>query len=1141
MKKLVLLFSVFCSAAAFAQIIYPGTPTVGTVETVYDYSVSKCNTIDIPDAPARAFRDASGKINLIASHYTSWRMTGASFTSLTKDCDTIMGSHNDSDPSKFNDREWIVSTYTTDGINIHALVHDEYVPCGNANTCWYNAITYVSSSDSGKTFTHTTAPSQLVAASPYQSPYPTTHAPFGIFGGSNIIKMGTYYYKMVQLENHLLQNWGAGLIRTNNLSDPTSWRGWDGTGFNVQFVNPYTQSGYDPADKVLAPVSRDNIAKMCASITYNTYFGKYMVVDYTNAVVNGSTVYGFYYALSDDLINWSKPRLIMQTTSSWAVGGSLYASIIDHNDTTRNFEQAGQNCYLYYTKWNSGTYDRDLLRVPVTFNKEIVPSLVVNATTDASDKTPGDGKCLTTGNVCTLRAALEEANARPPYDGYDTLALPITFNISGNGVKTISPATLLPDVMYPVAINGYTQAGASMNSSAFNQGMNTAITVAVDADPNGSAIAFHNGNNVVKGLSFINGSIDFLYEEGYSKGKNHNTVSGCYIGMSANGTTPQASYININNQDYNTIGGTADSARNLVGGGIIITHANYNTIAGNYIGTTNAGDVTSGTTANGIEINDSSAYNTIGGSNGVSRNLISGANRGIVISGAQNHNNAIMKNYIGVANDGISPLGNVNSGILLSSATNNNTISGNIIANNSYDEAGIWLDSTNSNIIQSNYIGTDSTETVMIGNGGAGTFSAGIMLLNSSANNLIGGTSASLGNVIANNSGFGIEFYTNAGNGNSIFSNKIYDNAEMGIDLSSDYTPDVNDNGDADLGPNGSQNYPVLSGAYSNSTAVSIQGTLNSTSNSTFIIQFFSNTACDPSGNGEGKIFIGTDTVTTNGSGTATINSQFNLAVSAGSYITSLATNSTNSTSEFSSCVAVASINAPTIAHNTALTFCEGGSVVLSTASANSYLWSNGATTQSVTIDSAGSYTVTIDTVGLTSASTATTVIVNPSPNMSISGTTTICNGGATTLTASGGDTFVWSNGPSTATYTVHPSADTTYIVTGTITATGCHDTVSQHITVETCTGITNTSTQEIKVYPNPSSNGIFTLSVKNSTAKQLNIYITNVLGEKVYQSSEAIAADVSKSINISSFAKGIYSIKLELDAEVLVKQVMIE
>jgi CSLREA domain-containing protein len=1142
MKKIVLLLSLLVSIHAIAQIVYPGTPTTGTQEIIFDYSADKCNTIDIPDAPARAFRDADGTINFIASHYTTWRMTGNDFSSLVKDCTPVMTSDQDSDPATYNNNEWIVAPYTTDGINIHALVHNEYVPCGNANNCWYNSITYVSSSDSGRTYSHTTAPSHLVAASPYESPYPSTHVPFGLFGGSNIIFKDGYYYKMLQLETYQLQQWGAGIIRTNDLTDPTSWRGWDGTGFNVEFVNPYTESGFNPADKVLAPVSRDNIGKMCASLTYNTYFGKYMVVDYTIGEVNGALIYGFYYALSDDLINWSAKRLIMQTAATWAAGGSNYPSIIDHADTSRNFEMPGQDCYLYFTKWNSGTYDRDLIRVPVTFNKEIVASLVVNSTLDTEDKTPGDGKCLTLGNVCTLRAALQEANARPPYDGYDTLALPITFNIAGSGLKTISPASIYSDVFYPVHIDGYTQSGATANTSDFDQGLNTVIKIAVDATHGGPAISFHAGNNVLEGISFVNGAIDFLYEDEYSTNRNNNTIKGCFIGMEADGLTPGDAYININNQHSNIIGGITDADRNLIGGGILLTKADSNHIMGNYIGTTASGLASSGTSAHGIQIADSASYNLIGGTSVAERNLISGGNRGIMINYSHSHDNSVIGNYIGVGNDGVTEVGNANAGILLSDSTYNNIIQNNIIGDNSYDEAGIWIDNAHGNSIQSNYIGTDSTQTAQLGNGDPAAFAAGIMLLNSSSNNIIGGSNDTDGNVIANNV-FGISMYSNAGAGNSILSNIIYDNTEMGIDLFADYSVQANDANDTDSGPNDAQNYPELTGAYTNGTNVTVVGTFNSIASANYTIQYYSNTVCDPSENGEGKVLLATETVTADNSGNVNINAQINEVVATGAFITALATDANGNTSEFSACILVQSGITPVVTNNSGDTsLCDGDSILLTSSLADSYTWSNGDTTQSIVVYDAGTYSVTVDSAGFIGSSESVTIVGNPKPSVSISGLTLICNGGSTTLTASGADSFVWTGGPSTAAYTFSPTVTDTLIVTGTITATGCTDTASQIVTVETCTGIANnTENKVLTIFPNPTNDGLFTISIENSNASSITISIVNVLGKEIYKIEEQSAKDYTQTIHLKDVAKGIYYIRIHTTDETLTRKIVLK
>src|SRR5439155_16158389 len=97
----------------------------------------------------------------------------------------------------------------------------------------------------------------------------------------------------------------------------------------------------------------------------------------------------------------------------------------------------------------------------------------------------------------------------------------------------------------------------------------------------------------------------------------------------------------------------------------------------------------------------------------------------------------------------------------------------------------------------------------------------------------------------------------------------------------------ANDTQDADPGPNGLQNYPVLTSANS---AVVIQGSLNSVPNNPYRIDFFSSTAADTCGFGEGQIWIGAANVTTDGSGNATINVDFPGSLATGSVVTATAT-----------------------------------------------------------------------------------------------------------------------------------------------------------------------------------------------------------------------------------------------------------
>ena len=97
-----------------------------------------------------------------------------------------------------------------------------------------------------------------------------------------------------------------------------------------------------------------------------------------------------------------------------------------------------------------------------------------------------------------------------------------------------------------------------------------------------------------------------------------------------------------------------------------------------------------------------------------------------------------------------------------------------------------------------------------------------------------------------------------------------------------------------------------------------------------------------------------------------------------------------------------------------------------------SYLWSNGSTTNSITISPTATttYNVTVtDDKGCT-ANTSEAVNVNPLPTPTITGVNELCFGESTSLAASGGSSYVWSNGSTTSSITVSPTTTTTYSVT---------------------------------------------------------------------------------------------------------------
>ncbi len=141
----------------------------------------------------------------------------------------------------------------------------------------------------------------------------------------------------------------------------------------------------------------------------------------------------------------------------------------------------------------------------------------------------------------------------------------------------------------------------------------------------------------------------------------------------------------------------------------------------------------------------------------------------------------------------------------------------------------------------------------------------------------------------------------------------------------------------------------------------------------------------------------------------------------------------------------------PTITASGPVQFCAGGSVVLTTSTADAYLWSNGATTQSITVNTGGNYSVIVSNAdgcsSVASAATAVTVWTTPAqPTITASGAIQFCNGGSVTLTSSAASTYLWSNGATTQNITVN-AGGTYSIVTG--SADGCSSVASAPVTIE--------------------------------------------------------------------------------------------
>jgi Secretion system C-terminal sorting domain len=158
--------------------------------------------------------------------------------------------------------------------------------------------------------------------------------------------------------------------------------------------------------------------------------------------------------------------------------------------------------------------------------------------------------------------------------------------------------------------------------------------------------------------------------------------------------------------------------------------------------------------------------------------------------------------------------------------------------------------------------------------------------------------------------------------------------------------------------------------------------------------------------------------------------------------------------------IAVTAVTNPTatITASGATSFCSGGSVTLTANTGSTYLWSNGATTQSINVSSAGSYSVTVSqAAGCSKTSSATAVTVNPAPTNTVtaSGPTTFCNSSVTLTSGSATGSYLWSNGATSKSITVSTTGNYTCKVTST---NGCTS-LSTAIPVSASTGSTSTPT----------------------------------------------------------------------------------
>jgi parallel beta-helix repeat protein len=374
----------------------------------------------------------------------------------------------------------------------------------------------------------------------------------------------------------------------------------------------------------------------------------------------------------------------------------------------------------------------------------------------------------------------------------------------------------------------------------------TRIGKAVDSLP-GNIISGNGGDGV-----FVGGGATGTFIGGNTIGLS--TFGNARIANGGNGVTILAAY-------NNTIGGPLDS--NLISGntgdGICLCTGSAGTFVGvNVIGVDTLGSHAMGNGGDGIRI-AYSAGNHLAGGVDIPGLLIGGNTlNGIRLAGASSTGNEITGAAIG---GGLTiPIPNSLNGILIENGASNNKIGlagvGNVISANL--SSGVFISAGSGNEIRTNTIR---------GNG-----ASGIRIV--------------------------------SGIGNRLTLNRISSNGGLGIDLGAvGVTP--NDPDDSDSGPNGLQNFPLVASASAGGIETHVVGSLTSSASTTFRVEFFSSTACDPSAHGEGEVFLGSTDVSTDAIGVGLYDAI--LPVPAfGPFITATATDPVGNTSEFSACALLA-------------------------------------------------------------------------------------------------------------------------------------------------------------------------------------------------------------------------------------------
>lgn len=564
-------------------------------------------------------------------------------------------------------------------------------------------------------------------------------------------------------------------------------------------------------------------------------------------------------------------------------------------------------------------YDRAISGAEATQLYALRSSITVDTTADygSGNAAYGDTSSFAaltadkgTDGLISLREAIDAANNT-------TGANTIEFDITGTGVHTISLSSLLPEISGQTTIDATTDSSWAANGNA--------PAIIIDGNGlvgSGLTFGFQSDNSSVSGLVIrdfdgnaitLNGGADNIAIQGNYLGSLEAT--GDYAGVDDE-NTGHGIYVA---SDNNTIGGTSPTTRNVISGnqsnGISMDDtggfgASGNEVIGNFVGTDVTGTIAIGNGYAGVGVYYGATNNTIGTDldgtdDALEGNLIVGnASYGVQLWNGDS--NTVRGNSIGVDVTEAATLGSTNTGIQLGGGSSSNQIGGtsalaaNVIGGSNLSGINLTGSGTINNVIEGNFIGTNSSQTIDLGVAGTGVF-----IEDDASSNTIGGIGGGEGNVIAYSGSDGVALISSGTTGNEIRGNSIYANAGQGIDLNDDgYTP--NDGGvadDADTGPNDLTNTMDLHTVTTTGSFINFTGFYDGVVSQMLDIDFYANSDRDAAGYSQGKRLVGSTTLAVGGTGYYQFNGGMAGVVNEGEWVTIVVTDTLGNTSEFSKAV----------------------------------------------------------------------------------------------------------------------------------------------------------------------------------------------------------------------------------------------